>query len=117
VNIVEVTCGAKGCGYSPFPMEEGFYKRCVRTHETWYCPGGHARAYLGKTAEEEKIERLLRDNDRLLVTIADLREALNHPWCLWPGCEFRATGTAGLRTHMRAKHGMPTLATVQEDVA
>ena len=126
MKIVEVSCGKKGCGYSPFPMEENYYDRVRRTGETWYCPGGHPRCYNGGRSKEEiqadeiaqlekRVEHLRRNLD-WQVTYRHEKEA--ERWiCRWTGCEFQAANLHGLRTHMRATHGMPTLAVVEAEAS
>jgi hypothetical protein len=56
-KLVVVTCGAKGCGQT-FGMTEAFYRQVLDSHETWHCPSGHPRAYLGESELER--ERHLR---------------------------------------------------------
>jgi hypothetical protein len=56
-TLVVVTCGATGCGQT-FGMTEAFYRQVRDSHETWYCPSGHPRVYLGESAIEK--ERRLR---------------------------------------------------------
>lgn len=123
MKIVEVSCGKAGCGYSPFPMEENYYNRVKRTGETWYCPGGHPRCYnKGKTREEiqrETISRLEKQVDHLRRNVNNQvrwrHEAEAERWiCRWTGCGFWGANLHGLRTHMRASHGMPTLAQIEE---
>lgn len=60
-----VTCGAKGCP-EEFAMSQRTYLRTKRTGETWYCPAGHPRVWLGQTTEQklasaEARETALRD--------------------------------------------------------
>lgn len=124
METVAVTCYHPGCGYSPFPMEEGYHNRCRHTHETFICPGGHRQHFAQETAEERTIRTLRADLDwaknRATHWQNEWRiqvERVAHPLCPWPGCDFQGNGMNGLRSHMRARHGMPTLAAVEAEVA
>ncbi len=112
MKIVSITCATENCGNSPFPLEEGHYRRARRTHENFYCPQGHSN-YYDSESDLEKLTRinrgLRRDITRYQQTIAD---QIGH--CPWIQCDFEARDQQGLRTHMRARHGMPTLAAVEE---
>lgn len=58
VTIVPHTCGK--CGIV-FGMESGFMRDRKDDHETWYCPNGHPRAFIGKSEAErarEETERM-----------------------------------------------------------
>ena len=52
-ELTVVTCGAAGCGQT-FGMTTSFYRQVRASHETWYCPSGHPRAYLGESAVERE---------------------------------------------------------------
>ncbi len=93
-------------------MSEAFDGRARKTGETFYCPAGHRLVYNGgKSTNELLITRLRQDLKRTQDTINILnREVLT---CQWVGCGFGAKDLAGLWTHMRAIHEMPTLAEVQ----
>ncbi len=112
MNVKSVTCATKGCGYSPFPMEVGHYQRATRTHESFKCPQGHDNFFASESdleALERKNRTLCKDNQRLSRIIDE--QVGRCPWIL---CVFEAQDRQGLRTHMRARHGMPTLAAVEE---
>jgi hypothetical protein len=117
VNTVAITCCVEGCGYSPFPMERGFYDRALHTHEFWHCPAGHSQHFVGET-DQQKRHRL--EVERLNQQIANWRrhaealEALGRT-CPWPTCrEYVYSSRDSLYEHMRRTHGMPTLALVRE---
>jgi hypothetical protein len=117
VRIVEVTCGVSGCGYSPFPMEENYHARVQRTGEWFRCPAGHNIHYnQGLTADQKRIKALESDLAFWKEMADDYRgqRDLAVRSCQWIECGFVAKDWTGLRTHMRARHGMPTLAAVQE---
>jgi len=113
MRVVEVVCATKGCGYSPFPMQEDYQARCRKTGEGFYCPAGHRLVYNnGKSKDEKLIEELRSQLDWRDRRITNLLRQLNE--CKWAGCGFEAKSPGGLWTHMRASHGMPTLAEVRE---
>jgi hypothetical protein len=114
MQVKEVVCCYEGCGYSPFPMEEGFFDRAKRTHEFWTCPAGHRQHFASETLEERRIRELRAEVERVTELAQSYRKQLAHPWCPWVGCEFQAASLTGLQTHLRARHGMPTLAAVSE---
>ena len=116
-DIVWETCIYKGCGYSPFPMEANYYERCRKTGETFRCPAGHQMVYNGGlTRDQKRIKELTSELSFWKETAEDYRlqrdKALRA--CQWIQCGFHASDRAGLHTHMRARHGMPTLAEVAE---
>lgn len=51
----ECTCGQ--CGVS-FALTDAMYQARRTDRETFYCPNGHARAFLGKTPDQERIAAL-----------------------------------------------------------
>jgi hypothetical protein len=61
-EAVAITCGE--CGIT-FSVPERWQAARMKSHETFWCPNGHPRAFLGKTAEERELERLRRDRDYL----------------------------------------------------
>jgi hypothetical protein len=66
ITFKRVTCGEHGCG-EVFAVPDYVLERWKRTHETWSCPSGHRRAFLGKTNEERRIEDLQRVNRDILA--------------------------------------------------
>ena len=116
MEIVQITCATPGCGYSPFPMEEGYYQRAKRTHEHFLCPAGHSNAFLAATKEERIIKEQGKSILALRQRVRRLELALveAHSDCPWIECEFIGATPGGLRTHLRAAHGMPTLAMAAE---
>jgi uncharacterized Zn finger protein (UPF0148 family) len=74
IEVIEtystIHCGE--CGV-PFALNDEFIRERRKDHKTWYCPNGHARAYLGKNetelakAEAERFRRQLESRE------ADLR--------------------------------------------
>lgn len=116
MNTVSITCYQKGCGYSPFPMEKGFYERARRTHESWHCPAGHAQHFAGES-DEDRLERenkhLRRERDRWQANYE--RAWRDARICPWPTCrEYVYSSRDSLYDHMRRAHGMPTVALVRE---
>lgn len=107
-----LTCPTEGCGYSPFPMDAGFMARARKTHETFYCPAGHSQYFAGKSKEEKLADEIASLERR----IVDYRERLEEAQrsCRWIECFFVGATRQGLHQHMRAVHGMPTLAQVAE---
>lgn len=96
--------------------------RLRRTHEFFRCPAGHDQHFGGETAQERTIRELKERVAKLEHTITWQREETDRlrmeRWeCRWSGCEFEGKNLAGLRTHMRAVHGMPALALVRSEEA
>lgn len=58
VESETITCGA--CGIA-FAVAARWVRERREDHATFYCPNGHPRAFLGKTAEQKRIERLEED--------------------------------------------------------
>lgn len=115
-DVSYITCAKAGCGYSPFPMDAQFEQRARRTHERFYCPAGHPLSFRGKTEEQKRIDYLERRVEwwkEYCDSIRDDRDRFRFT-CQWVGCGFRAKDDAGLHTHMRARHDMPTLAEIRE---
>ena len=120
MQIREITCCQSGCGYSPFPMEEGFYLRARRTHEFWTCPAGHRQHFAGESDHEREM-RLLKEGHAREVRLLEGDAA---HWrsmalmCPWPTCrEFEYANRDGVYQHMVRVHGMPRLADVRTEVA
>jgi hypothetical protein len=51
-TLVVVSCGK--CGIA-FGLAEDFQRARRKDHETFYCPNGHPRAYLGESAQEREL--------------------------------------------------------------
>jgi hypothetical protein len=115
MKTVEVSCAWEKCGYSPFPMEAGFYDRAQKNKETFYCPAGHANIFSGKPWREEK-QTLKRRIELLKEERTFYKDQSLRAWrtCPWPECDFVASSGNSwdrrpLWNHMRAKHSMPAL--------
>lgn len=114
MRVVYEQCYKKGCGHSPFPMAEQFQDRCRKTHEPFYCPGGHAQAYTGENEEEKlrkQVKHLQRQLNDVKWRVGALRRQTNR--CPWVECEFVADPTndfdmRAMWSHLRSAHGMPT---------
>ena len=117
MQIVTITCCEPGCGYSPFPMEQGFYNRAQETHEWWTCPTGHKQHFVGES-DKDRQHRL--EVERLERRIADWEGAYNRVSaesrrCPWPTCrDYVYASRDSMFEHMRRIHGMPLLAAVRE---
>ena len=119
MNVVRVTCARSGCGYSPFPMDEGVNQRARRTHETFHCPSGHPNHYAGES-DIERLEREIRWLKQQLArtvsrgqydqAVAESRR------CPWPTCrEYVYASRQSMYEHMRRQHDMPTVVLVAEE--
>lgn len=114
-----IQCATAGCGYSPFPMTTAFVARARRTGETFFCPAGHS-LHFGEGSdgrERRKLRERLEDLEGRLRQVLFEKTVLSRT-CPWVGCPFIAASgdewnRAPLHTHMRAIHGMPTLAEVK----
>ncbi len=60
-EMTSITCGHDDCGIT-FALPARFVEELRRSHATFYCPRGHARAYLGQS-EEEKLRAALEQKD------------------------------------------------------
>ena len=114
MEIVYEQCAYKGCGHSPFPMAKKFQDRCRRTHESFFCPGGHSLSYHGES-EEEKLRKEVKILERQLEDACWKRDSLLRQLhrCPWIGCSFvaRPVNDYDMRamwSHLRQAHGMPT---------
>lgn len=101
VKLIEVVCGECGCA---FGMTEHYIDCRRRDHRTWYCPNGHARAYLGENTEE----KLRRERNELKQRLAykddmirEAEERATHERNRANGCKGHAT-----RITNRAKAGV-----------
>lgn len=108
-------CATAGCGHSPFPLSSAFVARARRTGETFFCPAGHS-LHFGEGTEAQQRRRIKDLEIRLEEAFAE--KTLISRTCPWVGCPFVAASgdewnRAPLHTHMRAIHGMPTLAEVK----
>lgn len=72
----KISCCAKGC-YAVITLHPDDDRRLRKTHETFYCPAGHAQSYTGKTDEEKRIEELEKQNGWLHDELGDAYEARN----------------------------------------
>lgn len=108
---IEVICGACEAVVC-FPPAR--YRELKRTHETWYCPNGHPRAWLGKSDEEKRIEELERQVAALERSKGWLAESLQYARtvCRWPGCWRKCATETSLRNHFIRAHGAPTRAQI-----
>ena len=113
MKISYLTCPTSGCGYSPFPVDEGFETRARRTHERFWCPGGHRQYFPG----ESDVEKLQRECETL-ATSRDWWQAryeAERSTCHWNGCNRRVfMSPEGLASHMRMMHGMPSMKELAE---
>lgn len=112
INVRWITCYKANCGSSPYPVATAFDDRCQDTHERFHCPQGHGQSYYGETKEEKlkkRVEVLQRDLDYARDRISIVART-----CPWVVCDMILTNTQGLGQHMRAIHGMPTLAQIRE---
>lgn len=110
-----INCGKEGCGAVVW-MTSADLARRERTHETWYCPNGHPRAFLGKTAQEKKIERLTAEVEWYEGLVQELQDTIEsvRSTCTWTGCGFVGSSQRARTNHMIRAHGMPSLAAVRE---
>lgn len=122
----KVSCAKSGCA-NVMCLTDEVEARLRETHESFYCPMGHNNYFPAKTRAEKRIEELEREVGRLNRRIGWEREQAERMvqaagMCPWPGCEFATEHVtfrfdsfdlSALRTHMRAAHGMPTLAAVE----
>lgn len=113
MDVHWITCATKSCGYSPFPMESGFYKRAHRTHEDFRCPTGHINFYPGESDLEALERQLKAAKSNAEWWKAQARRDKRR--CPWVECYFEGKTVEGLGNHMRAKHGMPTFAEAREE--
>jgi len=106
-----VECGAPGCDQH-FAMSRRYYDETKRTGQTWYCPRGHPRVWLGETTEQKLRNAEARERhlaDQLQAAEADAeatrqrlirdRHRFAHGVC--PCCNRAFTALA---RHMRTKH-------------
>ena len=114
MRVVYEQCYKKGCGHSPFPMAKQFQDRCRKTHETFYCPGGHAQGYYGEN-EEEKLRKQVKRLQTQLESAKWRADALRRQAhrCPWIECGFVAYpindfDMRAMWSHLRSAHGMPT---------
>lgn len=111
-------CARAGCS-NDICLDPATVKRLRESHATFYCPLGHHNYFPDKTDQEKELERLREQLDwaerRIQWRDDDLDRARTN--CIWTGCSFTAKSHNGLLTHMRATHGMPTLAAVREEQA
>jgi hypothetical protein len=117
MNTVDVQCATARCGHSPFPISAAFDQRARKTHETFYCPAGHALHFGGETEQEKEI-RVLKGQLRSADTDRDYwrrRAKRLEVTCQWIACGFEAKDLAGLHTHMRARHAMPSWAALEAE--
>ncbi len=57
IKITEISCFS--CGVS-FWITENHDKDLIKTKQTFYCPGGHAQTYVGKS-DKAKLEDALEE--------------------------------------------------------
>lgn len=62
IEFVAITCYK--CGLI-FGIESSRNETLTKSHESFWCPNGHSQAYLGKTAEQKRIEELERETREL----------------------------------------------------
>ncbi len=118
----ERACYVEGCG-EVIVAHRDIDRRRRRTGETFHCPAGHRQHYIvGKTDEQKRIESLQAEVKRLTRRSDHARKRAERAWrtCPWVGCEFVAASGTGwdrrpLHSHMRAAHGMPTVAEVRDE--
>jgi hypothetical protein len=64
-TIKWTSCFVCGCVVA---MESGQYNRFLESHETFYCPSGHAQHFTGKTEAQKRAERAEAEAERLRNT-------------------------------------------------
>lgn len=123
-GFVEWACPHRGCA-AIVVLHQATDAKYRKTGETFYCPNGHDLSFNGgRTADQKRIEELERDLRRTRESRDNYKERLDIAvrTCPWVGCAFVAAEAPtwdrrALHTHMRARHGMPTLAVVQAQEA
>lgn len=119
----EIACYRNGCGQI-IVAHTDVLSRWRRTGETFHCPGGHAQCFNGgKTADQKRIVALEAEVERLRGRMEWWREREEETRrelhrCRWTGCTYQADTAdrydfRALWSHMRAAHGMPSLAALQ----
>lgn len=121
----KIVCAEPACG-NVMCLDDAVEQRLRETHAHFYCPMGHSNYFPGKTEDEKKIESLERTIGHLKNRVEyrdDIIERMQVAAgrCPWPGCEFHTehvTWNYGwdlrpLAAHLRASHGMPTVASVR----
>ena len=92
-----ISCYREKC-YAVITLHPDDYERLRRTHESFYCPAGHAQHFTGKTEEQKKIENLECQLRRAWERVSEgnedyrmLRDALTHDaqTCPFPSCTWR----------------------------
>jgi hypothetical protein len=71
VDLVPITCGAKGCGVT-FALDRQFVAARRADHARWYCPNGHSCWYPAKS-EMEKLQDELAAARRIASNERDWR--------------------------------------------
>jgi hypothetical protein len=110
-EYVAVYCGKDGCNQH-FAMSEAFYRQTRRTRETWYCPSGHPRIWLGESDESKLRRAQARETalkDQLAaatreaeeVRVALLRDRQRFAKGVCPCCN---RSFDNVRRHMETKH-------------
>lgn len=64
INITQETCCREEC-HVTFWITCDMQTRFKKTHESFYCPNGHAMHYTGEN-DEQKIRNLERERDKIL---------------------------------------------------
>ncbi len=62
LTLTHHTCGK--CGIA-FGLESTHHANLMESHETFYCPNGHPRAFTGQTEKERRIAELERQTKAL----------------------------------------------------
>lgn len=112
-------CCWKGC-QAVIHLHHDTEQKLRKSHEDFYCPAGHAQAFVGATKEEEKIAQLERSVDRwqeLWGEMADSRDEwkLAVKQCPFE-CGFRVVRKSklenvrfALANHLIEEHGAAAL--------
>lgn len=117
----EGTCYRSGC-HGRVCLAAAVYRRAQETHEIFYCSAGHGQHFIAETDKERTIRELRQEVERLNRRVGwrdeEIERLRSERWvCRWSGCEFEGADDRGLRTHMRARHGMPTLGLVRSEAS
>lgn len=114
-------CPTRGCGHVVH-LHHDVEQRLRRTHESFYCPAGHALSFKGATNDEKRIRFLEQTIERWRDRWEEQAEAADE-WKLQArtcpfGCGYRVLRkrlpeaiTAALVLHLVEEHGarMPEL--------